>query len=131
MLVIDTNILIELEHGNKKVFSYIQGLLEKNPSRPVITSLTYSEFLYGTVKESPKKEEKAKEFLEIYDILHTTKNSSALVAEIKNELEKKGKAIPIFDILIASIVMDRNATLLTMDSHFKNIPGLQIVIIEN
>lgn len=37
--------------------------------------------------------------------------------------------IPLFDIPIASIVIDNNMTLVTTDEHFKRIPGLKSVIL--
>ena len=128
MIVLDTNILIEFEAHNVELIKFLQNLTKKFPSRPYITSANYSEFLYGFIKESPKKQEKAIEFLEDYKLLNTSKNSSKLLAKIKYELEKKGKMIPIFDVLIASIVMDKKAMLITFDEHFKNIEGLEVVI---
>ena len=128
MIVLDTNILIEFEVHNVELIKFLQNLTEKFPSKPYITSANYSEFLYGFIKESPKKQEKAVEFLEDYKLLNTSKNSSRLLAKIKYELEKKGKMIPIFDVLIASIVMDKKAMLITFDEHFKNIEGLEVVM---
>ena len=128
MIVLDTNILIEFEAHNAELIKFLQNLTKKFPSRPYTTSANYSEFLYGFIKESPKKQEKAIEFLEDYKLLNTSKNSSRLLAKIKYELEKKGKMIPIFDVLIASIVMDKKAMLITFDEHFKNIEGLEVVI---
>ena len=128
MIVLDTNILIEFEAHNVELIKFLQNLTKKFPSRPYITSANYSEFLYGFIKESPKKQEKAIEFLEEYKLLNTSKNSSRLLAKIKYELEKKGKMIPIFDVLIASIVMDKKAMLITFDEHFKNIEGLEVII---
>src|SRR3989338_10133739 len=94
MIVLDTNILIEFEAHNVELIKFLQNLTKKFPSRPYITSANYSEFLYGFIKESPKKQEKAIEFLEDYNLLNTSKNSSRLLAKIKYELEKKGKMIP-------------------------------------
>lgn len=131
MLVLDTNILIEIEAHNLKLLLFLQKLLQKYPTKPYITAPTYSEFLYGFLLHSFKKKEKGIEFLEAYEILHTSKNSARLLAEIKYVLEKQGEMIPVFDILIASIVMDRNATLLTMDTHFKKIKGLHSILFYN
>ena len=128
MIVLDTNILIEFEAHNVELIKFLQNLTKKFPSKPYITSANYSEFLYGFIKESLKKQEKAIEFLEEYKLLNTSKNSSRLLAKIKYELEKKGKMIPIFDVLIASIVMDKKAMLITFDAHFKNIEGLEVII---
>ena len=59
MIVLDTNILIEFEAHNVELIKFLQNLTKKFPSRPYITSANYSEFLYGFIKESPKKQEKA------------------------------------------------------------------------
>ena len=128
MIVLDTNILIEFEAHNAELIKFLQNLTKRFLSKPYITSANYSEFLYGFIKESPKKQEKAIEFLEEYKLLNTSKNSSRLLAKIKYELEKKGKMIPIFDVLIASIIMDKKAMLITFDEHFKNIEGLEVII---
>ena len=128
MIVLDTNILIEFEAHNAELIKFLQNLTKRFLSKPYITSANYSEFLYGFIKESPKKQEKAIEFLEDYKLFNTSKNSSRLLAKIKYELEKKGKMIPIFDVLIASIVMDKKAMLITFDEHFKNIEGLEVII---
>ena len=127
MLILDTNILIELVSHNPSVIKELQNLLEKTPSHPYIAAPSYSEFLYGYMKKSAQEQEKAKEFLNQFILLHTSKASSQMLAELKHNLESKGEPIPIFDMLIASIVMDKKATFITLDEHFKNIPNLSII----
>lgn len=129
MLILDTDVLIELVAHNLNVIKDLQRLLEKHPSQPYITSPSYSEFLYGCMKKSAKEQEKAKEFLEQFTLLHTTKASSRILAEIKHHLESKGKAIPVFDTLIASIILAQGATLVNLDKHFSEVPGLKVVIL--
>ena len=131
MLILDTNILIELACHSSKTTEFLQNLLGKIPSKPYITAPTYSEFLYGYMKKESKRQELAISFLEQYRLLHTSKESAMLLAKIKFDLEKKGRMIPLFDILIASIVMDKGGTLLTLDEHFKNIEELKVVIPPN
>ena len=131
MLVLDTNILIELVSHNPSIIKELQKVLEKHPSQPYTTSPSYSEFLYGYTKSPVHEQEKAKEFLNQFILLHTTKASSQILAELKHNLESKGKPIPVFDMLIASIVMDKKATFITLDEHFKNIPNLSVIILDN
>lgn len=128
MLVLDTNILIELATHNSKIVKFLQNLLEKFPSKPYITAPNYSEFLYGYMKKDFKKQEIAISFLEQYNLLNTSKESSKLFAKIKYHLEKSGQTIPLFDILIASIVVDKRGVLVTLDEHFKNIDGFKVII---
>lgn len=46
--------------------------------------------------------------------------------EIAASLKKKGKNMPISDILIASIAIKHNLHIFTLDKHFEQIPGVQI-----
>lgn len=128
MLILDTNILIELAGHDTVMINFLRDMLTKYPSKPYITAPSYSEFLYGYLKKDIKKQEIAKDFLEQYKILNTSKRSATILANIKYQLENKGKMMPIFDVLIASIVIDKSGTLVTMDEHFKNIDGLKVII---
>ena len=55
MLILDTNILVELAAHNVNVIDFLRNLLTKFPSKPYITSPTYSEFLFGYLKKDVKK----------------------------------------------------------------------------
>ena len=43
---------------------------------------------------------------------------------VKNELRRKGRPIPDNDLWIAAVALEYNLTLITRDSHFRNIEGL-------
>ena len=131
MLVLDTNIIIEIERKNKKLLFFLRDYLGKYPTIPYISFPTYAEFYYNYVGRKMSDQERAKQSLEVYEIIHTTKRSSQLLAEIKYYLDRDGKSIPIFDAVIASIVLDNNAVLLTSDSHFKRVPNLSVIVFEN
>lgn len=47
--------------------------------------------------------------------------------ELSSKLRKSGKTIPFSDILIASIAIDKNLAILTIDKHFEEIKGLNII----
>lgn len=130
MLVLDTNILIEIENNNYKIIDLLKQSIGEFSSNPVITAPSYTEFLYGVLDKPELKKQRSEQFLDDFDLLHTSKNSSRLLANIKYKLEKAGKMIPIFDLFVASIVMDNSATLVTMDEHFKNIEGMRLIIID-
>ena len=59
-------------------------------------------------------------------IIDITIETSEIFGEIKNELSKKGKMIPINDIWIAAHSIETGSKLLTFDGHFSNISGLRI-----
>lgn len=128
MIILDTNIYIGIERNNQRI---IEKLSKLNLfGIPTITAPTYSEIYWGLLKGKKIEFENKLERLNKTNLQNTTKNSSKIFAEIKFHLEKIGKMIPLFDILIASIVIDNNATLITTDEHFKQIPGLKIIVLK-
>jgi tRNA(fMet)-specific endonuclease VapC len=59
--------------------------------------------------------------------LHTVSGVPAIYGKIKAELELKGQTLDDADLLIASIALLNNSTLITNNiEHFKRISGLKI-----
>jgi predicted nucleic acid-binding protein len=44
-------------------------------------------------------------------------------------LRKEGKPIPFSDIIIAVLAMEKNLAVMTVDEHFRDIPGLEIMMV--
>lgn len=126
-LILDTDVLIELYKGNKNIITDITDLMQRHPDNPFITFANFSEFYIGFLKKNREKREHALQFLGMFSILHTTRGSAQLFAEIQHMLEKRGEAIPVLDSLIAAIAMEKNMTLVTRDNHFKKIEHLNVI----
>jgi len=124
---LDTNICICYLKGiypqlKKKLLSY-------NPDRIVIPSITKAALLFGAEKSKKRKAnlEKIHEFLLPFQIQSFSDSETYTYARIRNELEKNGKPIGPNDILIASIVLTNNGTLITNNmKEFERIKGLKI-----
>lgn len=130
MLILDTSVLIEEEKYNPKILHILKELHSRFPGRAYITAPTYTEFIFGYMEQTSAKQDKAIQFLSEYRLLNTTKNSSRILAKLIYRLQKLGKMIPIFDALIASIVIDNDGILITTDEHYKNIEGLNLIVID-
>ena len=128
MLVIDTNIIIEIEKRNQKIIEKLVKLKQDHPENISITSAVYAEFLFGFLKI--KKEKEAEKYLENCEMINFDKESAVIFANMKKFLEEKGIPIPIFDLLTASCVISKNATLITLDNHFERIPKLKMIILK-
>ncbi|MBI5072846.1 type II toxin-antitoxin system VapC family toxin [Candidatus Woesearchaeota archaeon] len=128
MLVLDTNILIDIEKNNLAIKDQLKKYILLGA--PAITALTYAEFLYGYLSKQKDAVEQALKTLDLYRTLHTTKKSCRLIAELQYELEKKGTPLPLADIVTAAIVLENNATLITRDRDFKRIERLNAVYLE-
>lgn len=125
-LLLDTNVLIEIEKGNKQVIEKLERIKSEKPH---ITALTVSEFITGTLACITSEQENALNALTKYPVLNTTLSSSILLSHFSHILAKKGRKIPLYDLFIASIAIDNDLTLVTMDNHFKRIPGLEVIYI--
>lgn len=129
-VIIDTSILIEIENNNKKVIEQIEELKDTPTSEICITLFNFCEFYFGIINKSVNNKEKALKKLDEYVLLNTTRKTGVIFCEILNKLKKSGKSIPQFDLMILSIAIENNMTLITADNHFKKIDGLKTVVLE-
>ncbi|HEY0087430.1 MAG TPA: type II toxin-antitoxin system VapC family toxin [Candidatus Lokiarchaeia archaeon] len=118
-----------LRENEKIVLKYKE--LNKSKIEKGITSYTIAELYEGVKRvESKKKMEGQLKILEILlkkfekrkKIFSLTRNEAMKYAELKIVLEKKGKPIPIMDLLIGTIAIVNNYKLITTDkNHFQNL----------
>lgn len=131
--LLDTNILIGILRENEKVVLKYKELTKSKQDKG-ITSYTIAELYEGVKRvESKKKMEGQLKILEILlnnfekrkKIFSLTRNEAIKYAELKIALEKKGKPIPIIDLLIGTIAIVNNYKLITTDkNHFQNLKGV-------
>lgn len=129
MIALDTNVLIELEKGNKNMLSIINKLRQKYSS-PSLPFPVFSEYYYGYLKKGRKGIQAALKRLEVFELLHSTKKSSTTFAEIKYRLEKAGRMLSDMDVLIAALCIDNGATLVTFDKQFEKVDELDKIVLE-
>lgn len=124
---LDTNVCIYFLKG---LFPQLKNkILSVNPDTISIPAIVKAELLYGAEKSKKKEEnlKKLSQFLLPFKIESFTDDETVLYAEIRNKLEKKGNIIGPNDLLIASIVLSHNGTLITNNTkEFSRIINLQI-----
>lgn len=125
--LLDTNICIYII--NKRPESVYKKFKKVNLENISISSITDFELRYG-VEKSQKLEKNVQileEFLGYLNILPFDTSDSMIAAAIRNRLEKKGKMIGPYDILIASQAISRDLVLVTNnEKEFKRIKELKI-----
>ncbi|MEK6950159.1 MAG: type II toxin-antitoxin system VapC family toxin [Nanoarchaeota archaeon] len=126
MIILDTDVLIEIERGNQKVIDQLAKHRQTYPGNIGITSAVYAEFIFGYLHQKRTVPTP----LALFDILDFDKDAAFLFAQKKEELDRKGKPIPIFDLITASCVLAQGATLITLDQHFRNVSGLKAIFLE-
>ena len=123
MILLDTDICIELLRGNKKI-------IEKRTNYDGdigISFMTAAELYYGA-ESSAKREENQiliEQFFLTIEIIHTDNDILKKFGELKASLKREAVLIPDADILIASTCLTRANKLVTGNvRHFERIIGL-------
>jgi len=125
---LDTNICIYFLKG---ISTNINNKLRQvNPNNIKIPSVVKAELLFGAAKSNRKKQntELINEFLLPLEIIPFDSNAAGFYAIVRSSLEKKGMVIGPNDLMIASIVLANNGTLVTNNiKEFKRIGKLKVV----
>jgi len=128
MYCLDSNIIIfalKIEQSSK-LFQKITSSISKNLA--CTTSVNVLELLYYSYKNKATKSlEKRTEILKILKIYDFDFEAAKIASQIKVDLEQNGFGIDNFDLMIASICLANNLTLVTNNTkHFQNIPNLKL-----
>lgn len=121
--LLDSNIIIDLFRGDKKVVSIVQKI-----ETVYIPVIVIGELFFGANKSNrtTTRITEIEQFEEEVIILDITRSTAQIYGEIKDQLRQKGKPIPENDIWIAAIAKEHQLTLLTKDKHFKFIDQIEI-----
>ena len=121
-VLVDTNIWIEFFRPRSEYGRLVENLLTDNAVW--ICGIVMFEVLKGIRSE----EEKSK-ILSIFEILPYTEMKKTLwsrASELSVYLRKKGLNLPNSDIFIATIALEQNQYIFTLDKHFNQIPNLKL-----
>ena len=123
---LDTDILIEYFRVNQKIKNRIKTLSEDDSIG--LTWLSFYEFFKGIFVSGRLEEEGfLQKLFNTSLILESSYKSAKIGGKIYAFLRKRGQLINDADILIASIVISHEATLVTNNiSHFSRIEDLKV-----
>jgi len=124
-ILLDTNAYSGFMNGDQSVLDYMIGSENIYLSTIMIGEL-FAGFRGG--KKYTANVEELRDFLSKDGVrtIDVTFETAEIFGEIKAELSKKGKMIPLNDIWIAAHSIETGSKLVTYDTHFKNIAGLRI-----
>jgi len=120
MIILDTDILIEIfDKKSKTGDEGLKRILESGEDIS-ITAINLHEILYGLQKYAKPVEEVLR-----LPVLNFTKRDANLSAKIELEAESRGAPIRRTDAMIAAITVNNGASLYTLDlQHFQPLKAL-------
>ncbi len=125
--LLDTNTCIYFLNGaSEKV---VQRFKELSPSQIKLPSITVAELYYGAEKSNfkAKNREKVKRFVSTFEIVSFDEKACTAYAKIRQNLERSGTSVWPMDLLIASIGLAHNFTVVTNNiKEFKRVKGLKL-----
>ena len=129
LLIIDTNILIEIDWGNEDLIKRIENIMLDYPdAEPAVTWVNYFEFYYGKAKK-PETAQKALEFLANFSYLGMDIEATQTFVHLRRD-KINAPDVKDFDLVIASITIANDAILITKDSDFKQVKNLNVKFLE-
>jgi|JI9StandDraft_2_1071091.scaffolds.fasta_scaffold07480_3 tRNA(fMet)-specific endonuclease VapC len=125
MILIDTDVCIEILRGNKKVISK-----RSKSEEPIsISFMTVAELFYGAENSGNPEHNHSivEEFLLTLQVIQSDFSIMKRFGLIKAKLKKKNNLVSDADIIIASTVIEKCEFLVTGNTeHFDRINGLKI-----
>ncbi|MGA2060930.1 MAG: PIN domain-containing protein [Thermoguttaceae bacterium] len=126
MFLLDTDTLVFILRGQQKVLENFNANLQYPRAMSIIS---HGELLYGALK-SRRPIENAAKVRHLCNLIPLVEVSPAIIetyAALRADLEKSGRRIDEFDLIIASSALFISYTLVTNNQrHFSNIPGLNL-----
>ncbi len=124
-IIVDTSIWIEYLKNNQKYVPFIEDGL--NLEKILISGPIISELLHGVKGE--KEYELLSESISAVPFAGCIHDDWIKTGETLYNLKKKGITVPLTDVLIAVIAIRHDASILTLDKHFKSIDMIRLVVL--
>jgi tRNA(fMet)-specific endonuclease VapC len=121
--LLDTNIAIALLNGDPAIAQRLEALQTVRLSVTIV-----GELLYGAEKsqQTAANRQRLQPLIDRLVTICPDLETADHYAKIKNQLRKKGRPIPENDIWIAAIAIQHDLILITRDSDFDAIDGLNV-----
>ena len=123
--LLDTNIVSYLIRGHSAVVGRITGTPME---RLAMSAETEAELLYGLARrpEATRLKRAVDELLVRVEVLDWNRAAAASFATLRSAIERDGRALDAFDLMIAAHARSIDAVLVTADAAFSGLPSLVV-----
>ena len=121
-VLVDTSIWIEFFRAKKKILDSLEVLLMEN-------AVWTCGIVIFEVMQGIKTGQEKSAILDALSILRYTEMTKSLwqkSADLAISLKKNGMTLPYSDIFVATMALEHDLSLFTLDRHFEKIPGLKL-----
>ena len=123
-IVVDTNAYTRLLAGQEDVLDAV-GTAEKVYMSIFVLGELYAGFAGGSKERQNRDALNSFLLKPTVKILNATVETAKIFGMVKQNLKKAGTPIPINDVWVAAHTLETGSTLITYDSHFKEVAGLR------
>jgi tRNA(fMet)-specific endonuclease VapC len=129
-IILDAAIVIQ---GEKGLFDLNAWLVVHANEQLELAAITVAELWHGVERASPRQRAKRINYLNavisIIPIIPYTEQTAYEHARIWAYLEKKGKMIDAYDLIVAATALERQSQVATLNrKHFDQVPGLKVIV---
>jgi predicted nucleic acid-binding protein len=121
-ILVDTTIWIEFFRGKSKIADHLEMLLTENAVW--MCGVVVFEVFQGIKSEG--EQNKILSILASLPYVEMTKKLWQSAAELSILLKKNGVILPLSDVFIAAIAIEKDLSIYTLDHHFTQIPNLKL-----
>lgn len=122
----DTSAWIEFFKPGSKTGNALERLIVK--SSVWISGIVLFELIQGVRSEDEKS--KILATMSNLQYIEMSKPLWQKASELASLLRKRGLTLPLSDILIATVAIEHRLSILTLDKHFEQVPGVRIYKIQ-
>ena len=121
-ILVDTSAWIDyFNKPDSKTGKTVEQILRKR--RALLAGIVLTEILQGAKIKT--EFEAILESMLVLPLLEASLTTWIEAGRISFALRKKGITIPTTDLIIASLALENNCSILTLDPHFQKIPGVK------
>ena len=124
-IILDSNAYTRLLAGDENVLNVVASTETVFMSIFVLGEL-HAGFLGGSKERENRDVLKRFLLKPSVKILNATLETAEVFGSIKNSLRRAGTPLPINDVWIAAHGVETGSTIVTYDTHFKQVPGLRL-----
>jgi predicted nucleic acid-binding protein len=122
-VIVDTSVWVDYLRGTQNARTdALDRLLENGEA--AICGVIEAELVAGLRNRTEREE--LVSLLEGCDYLEVSRADWRRAGELAGQLKDRGRTLPLSDLIIAALAIDRGCALLASDSHFTHIPGARL-----